>query len=282
LDLEIGFNDCLQNYGLIDDYGLYRDKKWEHFLQAIKDNNLVDKYKPEFVSFGGPVADILATVYDTSIEWKISAEKTNDVIYLFKSRNERVRGEYFTKQSLRRSYCGLKFLHLVTDRNDNELNESDKCFAINCVDFVGHKVLTLNEFDAIDDDNKAVDIKMVQRISSAKDQDFFVRKKLLRFWSKACVQGIDRLVIGNIESNNYLLDIEERKVEDIPEDCAHKWSDINCLNFLNRFFAFVKSCITEEKVVFEFHFRSGEEYVVCHRIHPKCKSTLLPEFYTQS
>lgn len=82
LDLEEGFDDCFKNDGLIQDYYQYRDKKWEHFLQTIKDNDLVDKYKPQFVSFGGPIADILATVYDTSIEWKMTAQKTNGLTLL--------------------------------------------------------------------------------------------------------------------------------------------------------------------------------------------------------
>ena len=206
------------------------------------------------------------------------------MIYFFKTRNERLQNEYFSNRSQRRSYCGLKFLHLITDRDDNQLNEFEKCFAINCIEFGLHKILSLNELDAIDDSvSRCVDIKLIQKICSAKDQEFFQKKKLLRFWSKAAVQGIERIVIGNMNSNHYLEDIEERKVETIPDLCAHKWSHIHCMGFLNRFFTFMKECMTEENIIYEFHFKSGEDFVVCNRFNPERRTPIiLPQFYTQS
>ena len=47
VNLEQGFDECLLNNGLIDDYSYYRDLKLNYFLKAIKDNDLIGRYSPQ-------------------------------------------------------------------------------------------------------------------------------------------------------------------------------------------------------------------------------------------
>jgi len=153
---------------------------------------------------------------------------------------------------------------------------------INSFKLDSHKVLTLNEIDAIDQNGKTVDVKVVQTIKTSKSQEFFNRKKLMRFWAKASVQGIDQLIFGNRNSDNYLIDIEEREVDKIPELCSAYWSDKKCTEFLNRLLDFMKKCITEEIIIYEFTFNRGEECVECYRINPNNSKHILPEFYMKA
>jgi hypothetical protein len=74
IDLEIGFIESFDNNKLITDYSDYKQKKWNYFLKCLDENQLISKIKPDFVSFGGPVADIMATVYDSGIHWKVLAQ----------------------------------------------------------------------------------------------------------------------------------------------------------------------------------------------------------------
>jgi len=104
----------------------------------------------------------------------------------------------------------------------------------------------------------------------------------MRFWAKALVQGIHKLVFGNRNSNNYLIDIEEREVDKIPELCSAYWSDKKCTEFLNRLFDFMSRCITEELIVYEFTFNRGEEFVEYHRINPNNSEHILPQFYIKT
>jgi len=89
------------------------------------------------------------------------------VIYLLKiqaeSHFDRTYGEV-NKQS----FCRLKFLYFITDRKDNEINEFEKHFVINSFKLDSHKVLTLNEIDAIDQNGKTVDVKVVEAIKTSK------------------------------------------------------------------------------------------------------------------
>ncbi|XP_054164719.1 uncharacterized protein LOC128962371 [Oppia nitens] len=264
IDLEIGFKECLANNGLIADYEIYRTKKWYHYLQRTKEYNLITKYKPKFVSFGGPVADIMATIYDTHIGWKISAEMVNDVIYFYKTRHERSQYDNPSDRVNRRSYCLLNFFQLATDRDETDKSEYIKHFAINCVQLGSHRLMTLNEVDAIDDNGQSVDLKLVNLIRGSRDQQFFEKKKLLRFWSKAFIQGMDKIVIANID-DNYLKDIEVRKVSEIPESGASYWSSGRCIELLKRFLKFMKSNVKEERIVYDFDFNRGEEYVACYQ-----------------
>ncbi len=184
------------------------------------------------------------------------------------------------------SFCGLKFLYFITDRNETQINEFEKHFVIKSFKLDSHKLLTLNEIDAIDQNGKAIDVKVVEAIKTSKSQEFFNRKKLLRFWSKCSVQGIDKIVIGNRNSNNFLIDIEEREVKSIPENCSAYWSDSKCIEFLDRLLHFMKKCITEEMIVYEFSFNRGEEFVSCNRFNTinstDISPQILPDFYINS
>lgn len=74
IDLEIGFIESFDNNKLITDYSDYKQKKWNYFLKCLDENQLISKSEPNFVSFSGPVADIMATVYDSGINWKVLAQ----------------------------------------------------------------------------------------------------------------------------------------------------------------------------------------------------------------
>ncbi|CAG2174546.1 unnamed protein product, partial [Oppiella nova] len=241
--MESGYEECLQNDGLITDYDKYWHQKWHHFLKAIHDNHLIAKYKPQFVSFGGPVADIMATRFDNAFNWMVTAVRVKGIIYLLKTGNRRP----IVLEPNAWTYCALNFLHSITDRDDNRKNEYEKHFAINCLDVDSHRLLTLNEVKAVDDKHQEVDLKLVRAIRSARNHNF-MSKKLLKFWSKAWVQGMDQIVMANIEDDNHILDVEVRYVSQMPEQTHGKWSDDRCIEFLNRFLSFAKTCITEDRV----------------------------------
>jgi hypothetical protein len=63
LNLEEGFNEAVDNQILITDYDKYRNQKWTHFLKCLIDNQIIVKEKPDFVSFGGLISDVLSAVY---------------------------------------------------------------------------------------------------------------------------------------------------------------------------------------------------------------------------
>ncbi|CAG2113446.1 unnamed protein product [Medioppia subpectinata] len=279
-DLETGFADCVEDNGLITDYEAYRELKWQSFHRALKDNDLIDKYKPQFVSFGGPVAEIMATVFDTSNNWKVSAQLTSGVIYFYKTRSERQQNPYSVGNASRRTYCGLNFLHLITDREDIKMNEFHKFFGINCVTLDSHKLLTLNEIDAIDDNERPVDLKLVEESRSLRDDSYFEKKKSLRFWSKAWLQGMDEVVMATI-SHNVLMDIDSKKVPELAEMGSRYWSSDQCIHFLIRFLSFMKTCITDENMIYDFSFRRGDDSVECIKQPLNDSNAILPNSCTQ-
>jgi len=83
LDLEKGFIQCFDNNKLITDYSDYKHKKWIYFLKCLDEYQLISEERPNFVSFGGPVADIMSTVYDSGIHWKVLAQMFRGLDLLF-------------------------------------------------------------------------------------------------------------------------------------------------------------------------------------------------------
>jgi hypothetical protein len=63
LNLEEGFNEVVVKQKLITNYNNYRNQKWTHFLKCLIDNQIIAKEKPDFVSFGGLISDVLSAFY---------------------------------------------------------------------------------------------------------------------------------------------------------------------------------------------------------------------------
>ena len=211
------------------------------------------------VSFGGPVADILTAANNYLFGDIFRAQMHENVIYLWKT--------WGLGQTSRSSdplmYSRLNLLHLTTDRRVDEINsEYDKYFAINLIEYESHRLLTLSEVDAIDDNESIFGINTSRLIRSAKDQQFFSQNKLLRVWSKAVIQGSDRCLIANTSNDNILADIQVYKVSDILESTANYWSHIVSIDFLNRFLTFVKNTVINDKNIYEFVFNRGRKYVL--------------------
>ncbi|CAG2168807.1 unnamed protein product, partial [Oppiella nova] len=259
--LKSGFDECLRDNKLIAVYEDYWHQKWLHFLNAIDENALITKHKPQFVSFGGPVADIMATRYDNAFNWTVTALMVKGTIYLLKTGPQRSTSFEYNDWK----YSALNMYHMITDRDDNRKNEYEKHFAINCLDVESHRLLTLNEVRAVDDKHREVDLKISKPARTAWERNYFTGKKLLRFWCKGWVQGMDRVVVANIhKQNNYkVLDVEARDVSRMLGQSQGKWSDRKCIEFLNSFLTFVKTCITDENTVYEFDYKTDREFVEC-------------------
>ncbi len=63
LNLEEGFNEAVVKQKLITNYDKYRNQKWTHFLKCLIDNQIIAKERPDFVSLGGLISDVLIAVY---------------------------------------------------------------------------------------------------------------------------------------------------------------------------------------------------------------------------
>lgn len=293
-DIEFDLTEGFDEWDLINDYSSYRDLKWSYLLRTIRDQALIDRYEPDFVSFGGPLAEIMATIYDTGIGWKVWAQKINGlsthsadcrycfewfviaslgVIFIRKIQTERVKTDHQLKQFQKDSFAILKYLHFLTDKKYDNMSEAVKCFVVNSLELADHKILSLSEIHVVDDSDRIVEAKLLER---PNNMDHYLKKKLLRFWTKALVQGAERLVVGTKLSNS-LVSVEELTMDKIVKQCAKKWSAKYCFDSLNRFLHFLKQCLNDDNV-HELVYNRGEESIQCYRLHESIKKSIAEEF----
>jgi hypothetical protein len=173
-----------------------------------------------------------------------------------------------------------KFRHLVTDRSNLNTNDFERHFSIGKFKLNENKLITLNEINAIDENKNS--IKIITRIifKSMRVIKNFDKKYYLYNWSYSTVTGVKKLVFGNFDKNHILNDIEECYVESIPESYREYWSDCKCFNFLDCLLTFMKECVTEELVIYEFEFNSDNRNITCYKHETDAQiDSFLPKWY---
>ncbi len=179
------------------------------------------------------------------------------------------------------AFLGHKFLYLISDRDINDINEFEKYFNVDRIQLNDNKLIVLNEIDAIDEKGDLYDAKARQLVKSVRSQEIFYKKKLLRDWSQCKIRGVKSIIFGN-RDEMILKDIGEELVDEIPERCGAYWSDVKCFQFTDRFLNFVKVCVKEELVLYEFSFDFRNRSVSCNQFVSEGNNDyFLPEFFTK-
>jgi hypothetical protein len=160
------------------------------------------------------------------------------------------------------------------------MNDFERYFSVGKFKLNENKLITLNEINAIDENKDYLNILTKIVFEDKRGNKNFYKKYYLYYWSYSTVTGAKKIVFGNFNKNNILNDIEECDVESIPQTYREYWSDVKCLNFLDCLLTFMKECITEELVIYEFEFNNDNRNITCYKHETDGQiDSFLPKWY---
>jgi hypothetical protein len=190
-----------------------------------------------------------------------------------------MKGKKLLKDPQKRFYV-LQFCYLVTDRSNENMNDFERYFSIGKFKLKENKLITLNEINAIDENKNHINLMLRAIFENMRGIKNFNKKFYLYNWSYSTVKDVEKIVFGNYDKNHMLIDIEECYVKSIPESYREYWSDIKCFNFLDRLLGFMKECVTEELVIYEFEFNRENRNITCYKHESDGQiDSFLPKWY---
>ena len=197
-----------------------------------------------------------------------------DVIYLYVEPNLAIRPD--PKRSLE-SYFGINFLYLITNRAETEINEYDKYFCCDNISFGEHKIVVLNEIDAIDRNGNRVEAKCRATFTDPNRY----RACLFADWTQCVVRDTKAIVYGkrSATNNSILKAVEVMKVEDVVDKCCRNSKDSKAFSFLKQSLDFIKNCIEDELILHSFvrSYDNHSKRIACSKL--SANEHFLPELY---
>ncbi len=172
-----------------------------------------------------------------------------------------------------------RFHKRITNLDERSINNLVNYFTVGKFQFNQHKLLTLNEFHAMDENEELV---YSVRISDSKIEKIKkkIREKIFYQWANCRVNGIKKLIIG-YHVQEFLKEIKEFDVAGLPEQYKDYWSESKCYLFLDNVLKFIRECVKVELSLYEFRLNPSTKLITCNRIASNEDNvTFLPNWFT--
>lgn len=280
------------------------DVTLDNFLRWILENRnkfVVGKQVPsvrtlntDFVSYRGVLSRVMLTPYEMKQDWMLMAVKYCGTIYLHGMKTDAQklelenRDEYMNKMS----FSGHRFEEHVTkgmnDEEDEVRLEEGKSGQF-CIIFRSrlkdHSLVYAAEMDCVENkselnapllNQKFIEIKTTASFDRKVQYDSFCRYKAPKWWVQSYLSGVDAIFVGFRDRDNVVRKATRLKNNSLPGLCG-SWNPQVCINFLDRFFNFLKTCVTNEMTCYRVYCLPGKS-ITC-TIADDLADNFLPSWY---
>ena len=275
---EGGRQHCvMKNTGLVELFKWIINHRDKFALQAEDKKSTC--LNTDFVAYRGTLTQMMVCPYERFDDLLIHAQKFNGTIYLNMVRSPEKQAKDDNRDEFlnQLSYGGLHFEEFITKplhppREDSFKSDGhDELCCMVRTRLKSHSLVYGAEMDCVDKPGNVeelslsnfIEIKTTRMINSDRDYDNWSRK-LVKWWAQSYMIGLSKLVCGYRDDNLVVRKLEKMNIHDFPSMGSRFWSHAVCLNWLNEFLTFMKTCAKEEGCIYKFYWRPKSD-VVCFK-----------------
>lgn len=258
--------------------GLKQVLEWvagnKQVLQQHRTPGCESEFGVDFLTIRGLLSLVMSTPFEEHEGWCIGVTKFRGTYFMYHLEFPEIEGitcEYVLRPEFANIivYSGTRFEKYITEpvhRPEKE-DETQGVYYVVVKTHLGRHSLAYGcEMDCVSDRSRAkdpelkdlIEIKSTQTVTNRfKEQKLF--KKMMKWWFQCYLTGIETIVCGYRDHDNYVRKIDKIIVKELPKLGRGIWSPKVCLNFLNRFLDFVKQVATDDDpdVMYEFAWVPG-------------------------
>ena len=107
----------------------------------------------------------------------------------------------------------------------------------------------------------------------------FARYKIIKWWCQCFLVGIPVVICGFRDDDGIVTRIMDYPVARLPKMGENFWLPNVCMNFLDAFFAFTKTSIQEENILYKLSWDPPAREVKVERHRNQDIDIVLPDWY---
>lgn len=275
--------------------------------RPVSNNPPLPSLHTDFITWRGHLTKIMCTPYETRESWQMAATLYNGTIYISEVETEenRHKRENMEEKHKEMCYWGYSFESYVTSPVDKSIqnkngtaktesrpsNDSEAFITVIRTRLGKHSLVFGAEVDCCAKKDGEAPGNYIELKTSVQphhhNQHFtFKRYKLIKWWAQSYLAGVPKIICGFRDHHGTVKQLQTYNTLAIPRlvrDEEGLWESSICLNFLDRFLAWVKTVVAKSgpDTVYMFTWKEPFEEVTVSEVLGG-SHRVLPDWYLES